>query len=598
MFRAHLRSEKPAHARLNHPLKSHRCKTPTRPISASLLLFAIGAPLLFNASHAAELVSSQKLSFTKDIAPIVFDHCADCHRPGQSAPFSLLTYEDVRKRAKQIAEVVGKRLMPPWLPEHGHGDFVGDRSLTSEQIVVIREWVAEGASEGSASDLPALPKWNEGWRLGTPDLVVQMPQPYTLPAEGKDVYRNFVFSIPVSARKFVKGVEFVPGNSKVVHHAFITVDSTQFSRNLAKGKPPGFDGMLLPDTVVMPGGQFLGWQPGKMPSFAPDGLAWILETNTDLVLQLHMHPSGKPEIVQPSIAFYFTSQPPTNTAFRINLNPLIIDIPAGAKDHAIHDEYVLPVDVDLIGISPHAHYLGKRLEGSAAFPDGTRKDLILIPDWDFNWQGDYRYVTPVFLPKGTTLSMRFSYDNSPQNPRNPNQPPKRVKYGLQTTDEMGELWFQVLPRNPRDRMALGQDFYKHLAQRTLDYNEHVLKENPRDAEAHTRAGRARLYFGDVRAALDHYNAAVQANPNYDRAWYELGFIYMRQNQLEGAQKAFENVVRLNPEDYEAQGNLGMIFMQKGDVRHAEAYLRAALKINPNDALARENLERVLKASGR
>jgi hypothetical protein len=549
-------------------------------------------------SRTAEADAAHKLTFAKDVAPIVFNHCAGCHRPGQPGPFNLLTYDDVKKRAKQIAEVVEKRFMPPWLPERGHGEFLGERSLTSEQISIIRRWMAEGTVEGSAGDLPPLPKWSEGWQLGAPDLVVQIPQAYTLSAEGKDVYRNFVFPIPVSARKFVKGVEFVPGNSKVVHHAFITVDSTQFSRNRAKGNPPGFDGMLLPETAVMPGGQFLGWQPGKVPSFAPEGLAWVLETNTDLVLQLHMHPSGKQETVQPSVAFYLTLQPPTNMAFRINLNPLIIDIPAGTKDYAIHDEYTLPIDVDLIGISPHAHYLGKRLEGTARFPDGTRTDLILIPDWDFNWQGDYRYAKPIFLPKGTTLTMRFTYDNSAENPRNPNQPPKRVKYGLQTTDEMGELWFQVLPHNPRERAALGQDFYKHLAQRTIDYNEHVLKENPNDAEAHTRAGRARLFFGDIGAALDHYNAAVRADPNYDRAWYELGFVYLRQNQLDGAQNAFENVVRLNPDDYEAQGSLGMICMQRGDVAHAESHLRAALKINPNDSLARENLERVLKATKR
>jgi Flp pilus assembly protein TadD len=557
------------------------------------------AILFSSVSFCAEPPSDgQPVTFTKDVAPIFFEHCASCHRPGQAGPFSLLTYADVKKRAKQIGEFVEKRYMPPWLPESARGEFLDDRRLTAEQINVIRQWVATGAVEGMASDLPPLPKWSEGWRLGTPDLVVQMPQPYTLAAEGKDVYRNFVFTIPVATRKFVKGVEFVPGNSKVVHHAFITVDATQFSRNRAKGNPPGFDGMLLPDTAVMPGGQLLAWQPGKVPYFAPEGLAWILETNTDIVMQLHMHPSGKPEIVQPSVAFYFTSQPPTNMAFRINLNPLMIDIPAGAKDYAIHDEYTLPIDVELIGISPHAHYLGKRLEGGATFPDGTTKNLILIPDWDFNWQGDYRYATPVFLPKGSTLAMRFTYDNSAENPRNPNQPPKRVRYGLQTSDEMGELWFQVLPRNPRDRSVLGQDFYKHLAQRTMDYNEHVLKENPKDAEAHTRAGRARLFFGDTRAAMDHYNAAVQSDPNYDRAWYELGFVYLRQNELDGAQKAFENVVRLNPDDYQAQGSLGMIYMQKGDAAHAEACLRAALKLNPNDSLARENLERVMKASRR
>jgi hypothetical protein len=535
-------------------------------------------------------------TFGKDIAPILFQRCAGCHRPGQPGPFDLLTFSDVKKRSTQILEVVEKRYMPPWLPEKTEFEFADNRSLTVAEIETVRNWIAQGALEGASSEVPSVPRWKEGWRLGEPDLVVRMPQAYSLAAEGKDVYRNFVFSIPAPERKFVRGVEFQPGNSRVVHHAFITIDNTRFSRRLAeKENPPGFNGMLLPETARMPGGQFLGWQPGKVPSFSPPGLGWPLETNSDLVLQLHLHPSGKPEQVQPTVGFYFTPLPPTNTAFRINLNPLIIDIPAGGKDYSIKDEYRLPIDVELVAISPHAHYLARRMHGYAVFPDGTKKDLLLIKDWDFNWQGDYRYATPVSLPKGTVLGMHFTYDNSTENVRNPNQPPKRVKYGLQTTDEMGELWFQVLPRQPGDRNTLARDFYGHLAQRTIDYNEHVLKEDPNDAEAHTRAGRARMFFGQVPEALAHMHAAVKADPKYDRAWYELGFIHLRQNNWAEAQQAFENVVRLNPDDYEAEGSLGVIYLNKGDLDRAEAHFRAALRINPADEIARGNLDRVVRA---
>jgi hypothetical protein len=540
-------------------------------------------------------VSQVPLTFNKDVAPIVFGHCAGCHRPGQAAPFSLLGYVDAKKRSKQIVEVVEKRYMPPWLPEPGHGEFQGDLSLKPDEIETLRRWVAEGALEGAPADLPALPKWSQDWLAGKPDLTVRMPQAYSVPAEGKDIYRNFVFPIPLAGSKFVRGVEFIPGNWKVVHHAFINVDPTPFSRRLAKDNPPGFDGMMLPETARMPGGQFMGWQPGKLPSFTPDGLAWALEKNTDLVVQLHLHPTGKPESVQPTVGFYFTDRPPTNAAFRINLNPLIIDIPAGAKEYSIEDSYTLPVDVELIGIKPHAHYLAKRMEGQALFPDGTKKDLILIKDWNFNWQADYLYARPIPLPKGTALKMHFTYDNSEDNVRNPNHPPKRVKYGLETTDEMGELWFQVLACSAADRAALGQDFYKYLAQRTIDYNEHVLKENPNDAEAHTRAGRARLFFGQAREAFDHYQAAVRADPKHDRAWYELGFIYLRLNRMAEAQDAFEKVIQLNPDDYEALGSLAVIYMQKGDLDRAEARLRTALQINPADEIARGNLEEVLKA---
>jgi hypothetical protein len=554
-------------------------------------LTAPGSP-----GEASSTATRPVVTFNKDVAPIVFAHCAGCHRPGQPGPFGLLKYEDFRKRAKQVVEVLEERYMPPWLPEPGHGEFADDRSLTQAQIDVLRSWVAAGAVEGAAGDLPPLPKWTSGWQLGKPDLVVKMPTAFQLPPEGKDVYRNFVFPIPVSSRKLVRGVEFDPGNRTVVHHAFIEVDTTRYSRRLAEKKgAAGLEGMLLPETAFMPGGKFLGWQPGKVPHFEPDGLAWVLETNTDLVLQLHMHPSGKPEVVQPTIAFYFTDKWPTNTTYRINLNPLLIDIPAGQRDYAIEDSYVLPVDVFLVGISPHAHYLGKRLQGTATFPDGRTQDLILIPDWDFNWQGDYQYKEPVHLPKGTRLAMHFTYDNSTDNPRNPNHPPKRVKYGLQTTDEMGELWFQVLPKNVSELKLLGQDFYGHLVQRTLAYNEAILKENPNDAEAHTRAGRALHYLGKLPQALAHLNAATQADPNYDRAYYELGVLYLRLNQVEEAEKAFQNVVRLNPDDYEAQGNLGVVCLRRNDLAGAERHFAAALRINPNDSVAQNYLNQIKAA---
>ncbi|MBI3852749.1 MAG: tetratricopeptide repeat protein [Verrucomicrobia bacterium] len=564
---------------------------------ANFLLAFILAIELGSEAQANDAVRKPgTLTFNKDVAPIVFRHCASCHHPGQAAPFNLLTYADVKKRSKQVAEVVEKRYMPPWLPERGLVELAHDRSLSLDQIGVIWQWVAEGAVEGAGADLPTVPKWIDGWQLGTPDLVVKLPQPYTLAAEGKDVYRNVVIPIPISERKYVKGVEFLPGNWKVVHHAFVTVDSTRLSRiRAAKENPPGFDGMQLPETARMPDGQFLGWQPGKVPQMAPEGLAWTLETNTDVVLQLHLHPSGKPEVVQPTIAFYFTRQPPTNSAIRLNLNALRIDIPAGAKDYAVEDKYTLPVDVNLIGIGPHAHYLGKRVEGYAQLPEGTRKDLILIKDWDFNWQGHYLFAKAVFLPKGTTLVMRWTYDNSAENEHNPNHPPKRVKYGPQTTDEMGELWFQVLPRNASDRNLFERDFYGHLGRLTIDYNESLLKENPNNAEAHTKVGRARFYFGQVAEALNHLQSAIKADPNYDKAYYELGSIYLRQNRLAEARLAFENVIRLNADDYEAEGSLGYIYLRNGDLGQAESHIRAALLINPDDKIARKNLDRVLQA---
>ena len=572
------------------------CRSGFRSFCCGLALAGFAVSASTSTAEPTATNAPTTVTFTKNIAPIIYNRCTGCHRPEQPGPFNLITYEDVKKRAQQIADIVANHYMPPWPPEAGHAEFVGARTVPPDEIELLQEWVKAGAPEGEPADLPPLPPANNGWKLGKPDLVVQMPFSYTVPAAGKDVYRNFVFPIPVNARKYVRGVDFNPGNPTVIHHAFIEVDPTRYSRLLAeKQTPPGFDGMELPETATMPSGQFLGWQPGKAPTFIPKGLAWELPTNTDLVLQLHMHPSGKPEAVQPTIAFYFTEDAPTNSAFRINLNPLLIDIPAGARDYAIEDTYALPIDVDLIGIAPHAHYLGKQLRGTAVFPDGNLLDLLVIQNWDFNWQGDYQYAKPIFLPKGTRLMMHFSYDNSAENVRNPNQPPKRVKYGLQTTDEMGELWLQVVPRKPAELKVLAKDFYLHLLGNTLAYNDQVVKENPNDAEAYTRAGRARHYLGQFSQALADFNAAIRANPAYDRAYYELGFMELRLNQLNEAQKAFEKVIRLNPKDYEAQGNLGLICLQRRDFVGARQHFEEALRINPQDPVSRGYLEQLKSA---
>lgn len=551
------------------------------------------------ANERNEAVKKELVTFNKDVAPIIFKRCANCHSPGKAAPFNLLGYADVKKRAKQIAEVVQKRYMPPWLPEKGSVEFADDLSLTDDQIRIISQWEAQGAPEGATSDLPPLPKWAEGWQLGTPDLVVKVPQPYMLAAEGKDVFHNLVVQIPISERKYIRGVEFQPGNRKVVHHALITMDSTPVCRlRAAKKIPPGFDGMSLPESAQMPEGYFLGWAPGNVPQPSLPGMAWTLQPGTDLAIQMHLHPSGKTELVQPSVAFYFTKEQPTNSPLRINLEALCIDIPAGTKNYTVEDHYILPADVTLLGIGAHAHYVGKRVEGYARLPDGSKKDLILIKDWDFNWQRAFRYTKPIALPKGTTLTMRWVYDNSVENVRNPNQPPKRVRRGPQTTDEMGEMWFQLLPRNSTERRLFQRDYDGHLARLLLDCNESLVAENPNDAEAHTKAGRADLYFGEVSKAVDHFLAAVKADPKCDRAYYELGSIYLRQQRLSEARQAFENVTRFNQDDYEAEGSLGIVCLRQRDMTQGEAHFRAALRINPDDKLASNYLSRILDAKAR
>ncbi len=543
----------------------------------------------------ATILANAPVTFHHDVAPIIHAHCSPCHRSGQAAPFDLLTYTDVKKRARDIRNVVERRIMPPWLPDHADGPFVGQRSLTADQIAIIQRWVAQEAPEGAISATPAVPQSRGGWQLGTPDLTVEMMEPYALSADRPDVYRNFVIPIPTTARRFVKGIELQPNNPRIVHHAFMRIDATRESRRRDEQEPgPGFGGLHTPTSAQTPPGQFLSWQPGKLHTFAPRGLAWTLETNSDLVLQMHLRPSGKPEVLHSSVAFYFTDEPPTNTPFKIGLRTFAIDIPAGANDHIIRDNYTLAADVDVLSVLPHAHYLGNKLEAFATLPDGKRQSLLRIANWDFNWQGDYLFQQPVFLPKGATLSMVWHYDNSTNNARNPHQPPQPVRYGLQSSDEMAEWWLQVLPRQKSDHAELARYDQPRVFRDAIAYNQYLLGLNPDDARAHNEIGKARLFLGTYGEVETNLRKASALDPAYDEPHYFLGLLFRMQNKLPEAATEFASAVRLNPLNAKAQGNLGLVLLDQGAIDPAELHLRAALQLNPQDSIAREALEEIAK----
>src|SRR5438876_8137796 len=286
-------------------------------------------------------------TFSTDIAPVVYRHCAQCHHPNGSAPFSLITFADVRQHATQVAVATSRRVMPPWKSEPGFGDFVGQEPLTDAEIALIQTWAAAGAPEGRKRDLPPAPKWTEGWQLGTPDLVVTLPQPYVLRADGPDISRIFVFPLQVDNVRYVRGFEFRPGNAAVAHHANIRIDRTPASRELDEQDPlPGYEGVRL-HSAVYPDGHFLGWTPGQVAPQLPKGLSWTLNPGTDLVVEMHLVPSGKVETVQPSIGLYFTSDPPERTPEMLRLGRQSIDIPAGEKHYVTTDSFVLPIDAEI-----------------------------------------------------------------------------------------------------------------------------------------------------------------------------------------------------------------------------------------------------------
>src|SRR6185436_15206478 len=322
------------------------------------------------------------VTFTRDVAPILYRQCASCHRQDGAAPFSLLTYDDARRRGTQIAATTASRYMPPWKPDAGFGDLAGERRLSDEAIATIDRWVKGGLVEGNPADLPPPPRFSAGWQLGEPDLVVTLPE-YTLPADGADLFRNFVVAVPGATARYVRGLEFRPG-SRAIHHANIRVDPTPASRRLDSADPePGYEGTIL-RSADYPDGHFLGWTPGQATPLASGDLAWRLDAGSDLVVQLHLQPTGKPEALRPSIGLYFTAEAPTRTPTIVRLGRQDLDIPAGATAHHIVDSYVLPVDAEIRAIQPHAHYRAQSVAAWATLPGGGRRPLILIRNWDFN----------------------------------------------------------------------------------------------------------------------------------------------------------------------------------------------------------------------
>jgi mono/diheme cytochrome c family protein len=554
-----------------------------------VLLLSVAA---FGMSCAKILAAANTPTFNRDVAPIFFRQCVECHHPGATAPFSLTNYGEVKKRAKTIVRVISSRYMPPWPPEPGYGEFAGARHLSDAEIETIDRWVRSGATEGAARDLPPLPAWREGWQLGTPDLVLTPPKAFELPAEGPDVYRNFVLPEAATVERYVRAVEFQPGDSGAIHHAFVMIDETGDARRLESlENQPGFPGMRAGRGARSPGG-FVSWQPGRRPVEAPEGMAWPFRKGSELVLQLHLRPTGKPEKIQPRIGLYFTDQAPTRPYMLMLLRSTSIDIPPGAADYAIESSYQLPVDVNIIGIAPHLHVLGKEARGWAELPDGHRVELIFIKRWDFNWQGDYRYAQPVALPKGTILKMRFTYDNSEKNARNPNHPPRRVQYGLETSDEMGELWFWLETKSAAELATLQREHFSTYGLRDkLAVNEALLRRDPKDAASRTELGVALAAMGKTDDALTQLRQAIADDPQAQRAFYALGTLLIKRGDLDEAASALTRATEIDPRDAKAQSNLGTVLLNVGKTTQAIERFQAALRVTPNDALALQGLEK-------
>lgn len=538
------------------------------------------------AMAAAAAAADAPVTFHEHVAPVLRRHCVVCHHDTEDAPFPLVTFADARKHGRECVDVTRRGFMPPWLPAPGIlGGFEGERHLPPEEARLFQRWVEAGMPEGDASrgGPPAEPP--SDWQLGVPDLVVRMPAAYTVPAEGRDVYRHFVLPVTMDRKRWVRAWQFRP-RSRAVHHIFLMLDRTSEGRRRdAADAEPGFPGMDTPVGIELPTGHFSSWQPGAGARRLPAGMAWALEPGMDLVVQMHLQPLGRPEPFQAEVGFYFTDQPPTREPVKLALLNYDIDLPPGSSNVVVGDELVLPAAVDLLGFLPHTHYLGRRIEAKASLPDGTSRDLFLIPDWDFNWQGDYALKQPHRLPAGTRVSVAFTFDNSEANPRNPFHPPQRVRYGVNTTDEMAELWLQLLPVDPADSPRFRQLAFERGIRDLESSNRQRLRIDPRDARAMVNLGRASLARRQPSEARSHFTAAAATDPSSDEAHYYLGVLHRLANQPEEARREFEQAVALNPRNARALGNLGILHLSANRAEPAARYLGEAIRQNPHDAVA-------------
>ena len=384
--------------------------------------------------------NAQIPTFYEDIAPIIHQNCVPCHQQGGAAPFSLLTYEDVSKRGTFIAKVTQSRYMPPWKADHEFRSFLNERILSEIEIKKIKEWVESGMKEGKKKKISIAEITKD---KPQPDLVLKMTKPYNLPANNSEDFRFFAIPTNLPQETYIAAVEFVPDNKQRVHHSRIMIDSTN--------KVRGIDGISETDPAVYKfqnvplADEFMyGWVPGNLPIFYPAGTGKKLPKNADLILNMHYAPSPLKETDQSVVKFYFAKTKVSREVKTFILKETAISnqpfwLRANTKSTFYMTSGVLDQAMSLISIQPHAHVLGKSFKAFAITPDGDAINLIKIDDWDFNWQTTYQFKSLLHIPKGSIIMVEGIYDNTSNNPENPNRPPKDVGYGWRTIDEMMNL---------------------------------------------------------------------------------------------------------------------------------------------------------------
>ena len=575
-------------------------------------------------------LNSSTPTWSRDIAPILYKNCATCHHPGGGGPFSLLTYADARRWGPQILTVTQSRFMPPWLPEPGYGDFADVRRLGDQDRALLKRWVDDKMPQGDPAGAPAPPHYDETWLMGKPDLVLKVLRPFTLDSGGTDAFRNFILPYPLKQTEYVRAMEIRPGAPKVVHHANVVIDRTgSLRRQNPADWENGISGMeLLVDSGNRfdPDSHFLFWKPDSPALVEPAGMPWRLDPGNDLILNMHLKPSGKPETLDAEVGLYFTPDPPVKQPMLLALErDDKLDIPAGDADFVVEDSLTLPVDVDVLGVYPHAHYLGHDMKGWAILPNGQKKWLVWIRDWDIDRQAVYRYKEPMMLPKGTVLHMRYSYDNSSSNVHNPHSPPVRVRAGNRSEDEMAHLWLQVLPVNVKPngqdpRLLLEEAWMRNRLNKTPTdqvslYNyaaaltgegkyteavaafEQLLKLAPTDDRSQAAYGVALDGEGKWQEAIETFRSVVTRNSGACDARFDLADLELRHEQFSSAEADFRAQIDACPEDADVRSGLGATLAAENQGDGAQAEFCRSLEIAPGNLRALLGMAEIKSDSG-
>jgi hypothetical protein len=382
-------------------------------------------------------------TFSNEVVRILQARCQGCHRPGEHAPFPLLTYRDAYDKRDDIEKAVRGRVMPPWKPVPGFGDFVGSRRLSGAELATLVAWLDAGAPEGDRAKLPPPRVFPEGWRLGPPDHVLEMPEPFTVPAKASDVYRCFLIPTNFPEDRWVTKVEYAPGDRKLVHHILSYIDTGTAAAELDRRDPgPGYSCFGGPG--FLPAGGLSGWAPGMQPRVTDEGVGMLLPKGATVVLQMHYNnesPASRTDRTR--MALHFATAPIVKRQRAIAVLDRTFTIPAGERRHEVRASWTARADMHANTISPHMHLLGREMKVTATYPDGTVRPLIHIDDWDFNWQGTYTFARSVAIPTGTRIDMVAVFDNSAENQRQPSRPPRPVSWGEGTTDEMAIVFVGV-----------------------------------------------------------------------------------------------------------------------------------------------------------